>query len=116
MDWSDEGIVLSTRPHGETGLIASLLTRDHGRHAGFVPGGVSRRARPIWQPGNLVKVEWRARLSEQLGNYSGELREPYAAAALDKAVLGGDAEAQPRVMAWRAEHGVTTPRRLPVVS
>ena len=85
MDWSDEGIVLSMRPHGESGLVASLLTRAHGRHAGFVPGGGSRRARPIWQPGNLVEVEWRARLSEQLGNYSGELREPHAARALDNA-------------------------------
>jgi DNA repair protein RecO (recombination protein O) len=85
MDWSDEAIVLSTRPHGESGLIASLLTRAHGRHAGFIPGGVSRRARPIWQIGNVVEVEWRARLAEQLGNYSGELREPYAARALDNA-------------------------------
>jgi DNA repair protein RecO (recombination protein O) len=85
MNWSDEGIVLSMRPHGESGLVASLLTRAHGRHAGFVPGGGSRRARPMWQPGNLVDVEWRARLSEQLGNYSGELREPHAARALDDA-------------------------------
>src|SRR4030081_3674570 len=83
MDWSDEGIVLSTRPHGESGLVASLLTRDHGRHAGFVPGGESRRGRPMWHPGNLVEIEWRARLSEQLGNYAGELREPHAARALD---------------------------------
>ena len=57
MDWSDEGIVLSMRPHGESGLVASLLTRAHGRHAGFVAGGGSRRARPVWQPGNLVEVE-----------------------------------------------------------
>lgn len=85
MDWSDQGIVLATRPHGENGLIATLLTRNHGRHAGFVPGGLSRRAGPVWQPGNLVEVGWRARLSEQLGNYSAELREPYAARALDDA-------------------------------
>jgi DNA repair protein RecO (recombination protein O) len=85
MNWQDEGIVLATRPHGESGLIVSLLTHAHGRHAGFVPGGVSRRARPLWQPGNLAEVEWRARLSEQLGNYSGELREPFAARVLDDA-------------------------------
>jgi DNA repair protein RecO (recombination protein O) len=85
MDWSDEGIVLAMRPHGETGLIAWLLTRKHGRHAGFIPGGVSRRARPLWQPGNMLAVEWRARLSDQLGNYAGELREAHAARALDNA-------------------------------
>lgn len=85
MDWTDEAIVLAARPHGETGLVVSLLTRGHGRHAGFVPGGISRKARAIWQPGNLVAVEWRARLAEQLGNYSGELREPHAARAMDDA-------------------------------
>jgi len=85
MEWSDEGIVLSTRPHGEAGLIASLLTERHGRHAGFIPGGVSRRARPLWQPGNLLAVTWKARLVEQLGSYSAELSEPYAAGALDHA-------------------------------
>src|SRR5204863_5993773 len=85
MEWSDRGIVLSSRPHGETGLVATLLTRGHGRHAGFVHGGVSRKQRPIWQPGNLVDVGWRARLAEQLGNYTGELREAHAARALDDA-------------------------------
>jgi len=86
MDWSDEGIVLSARPHGESGLIVSLLTRAHGRHSGFVPGGGSRRASPVWQPGNVVEVNWRARLADQLGNYAGELREPHAARALDDAL------------------------------
>ena len=83
MEWTDHGIVLSSRPHGETGLVASLLTRSHGRHAGFIHGGISRKARPVWQPGNVVEVAWRARLAEQLGNYTGELREPHAARALD---------------------------------
>ncbi len=86
MEWSDEGIVLSARPHGEGGMVVSLLTRTHGRHAGFVPGGGSRRARPVWQIGNVVEAAWRARLAEQLGNYSGELREPHAARVLDDAM------------------------------
>jgi len=85
MEWSDHGIVLGSRLHGETGIVASLLTHNHGRHAGFVPGGVSRRASPVWQPGNLVEVVWKARLAEQLGKFSGELREPNAARFLDEA-------------------------------
>ncbi len=85
MDWSDDGIVLTSRPHGETGLVVSLLTRAHGRHAGFVAGGVSRKARPTWQSGNVVEVAWRAKLSDQLGYYTGELREAHAARAMDNA-------------------------------
>jgi DNA repair protein RecO (recombination protein O) len=86
MDWSDQGIVLAARLHGETGLVVSLLTRTHGRHSGFVPGGVSRRARPIWQPGNVVDASWRARTSDQLGNFAGELQEANAARALDDGI------------------------------
>jgi DNA repair protein RecO (recombination protein O) len=86
MDWTDDGIVLAARAHGETGLVVSLLTRGHGRHGGFVPGGISRKARPIWQTGNVVKVAWRARLAEQLGNFTGELGEPHAARVMDDAV------------------------------
>lgn len=86
MEWSDRGIVLSSRPHGETGLVATLLTRLHGRHAGFVAGGISRKARPTWQPGNVVEVAWRARQQEQLGHYTGELREAHVARVMDDAV------------------------------
>ena len=86
MEWSDRGIVLSSRPHGETGLVVTLLTREHGRHAGFIAGGISRKSRPTWQPGNVVEVAWRARQQEQLGHYTGELREAHAARVMDDAV------------------------------
>lgn len=73
MEWSDDAIVLSWRPHGETGLVLELLTRDHGRHAGLVRGGTSRRVKPGLQPGNSVHVGWRARLEEHLGSFTCEL-------------------------------------------
>lgn len=83
MDWSDEGIFLSGKPLGEANLIAEILTLDHGRHLGLVRGGRSRRVRPTLQPGNLVGVTWRARLSEHLGGYNVELMEAHGARALD---------------------------------
>jgi DNA repair protein RecO (recombination protein O) len=79
MDWSDEGFVLSARRHGENALIVSLLTLDHGRHAGLVRGGAGARSRGIYQPGNLVRAQWRARLAEHLGTYRCELVEAIAA-------------------------------------
>jgi DNA repair protein RecO (recombination protein O) len=73
MDWSDDAIVLSVRAHGETSAIVETLTRAHGRHLGLVRGGASRRAKPVLQPGNTLRVQWRARLSEHLGSFVTEL-------------------------------------------
>lgn len=72
MEWSDEGIVLAVRRHGESAAIVSLLTASHGRHAGLVRGGASRRLRGVLQPGNLLTATWRARLEEHLGAYTVE--------------------------------------------
>ncbi len=83
MDWSDEGIFLSGRPLGESSLIAEILTLEHGRHLGLVRGGRSRRIRPTLQPGNMVRVTWRARLSEHLGGFNVELMEANGARVLD---------------------------------
>jgi DNA repair protein RecO (recombination protein O) len=72
MQWMDEGIVLGTRRHGEGSAIIEVMTRAHGRHLGLVRGGAGSRLRPVLQPGNSVRVEWRARLDDHLGNYSVE--------------------------------------------
>lgn len=84
MEWSDDAIVLSSRPHGETGAILELLTRDHGRHAGLVRGGASRRVKPTLQPGNAVHVQWRARLEEHLGSFTCELARARAGELMDE--------------------------------
>lgn len=69
MEWTDEGIVLGVRRHGESSAIVELLTRSHGRHLGLVRGGAGKRMRPLLQPGNSVTAIWRARLDEHLGYY-----------------------------------------------
>ena len=83
MDWTDEGIILGVRPHGETASVVEVLTRDHGRHLGLVHGGRSRRMRPVLQPGNHVDVSWKARLAEQLGHMALESRRAFAAEVMD---------------------------------
>jgi len=79
MDWSSEGFVLSVRKHGESSAIVNILTPDKGRHAGLVRGGAGRRMRPVLQPGNYVKVEWRSRLAEHLGYFTIEPMDAWAA-------------------------------------
>lgn len=90
MHWSDEAIIVATRPYGETSLIAELFTRSHGRHLGLVKGGRTRRLSAALQTGNLVRAEWRARLAGNLGAYRIEPVKAYAAGALnDRLKLAG---------------------------
>jgi len=72
MQWTDEGIVIGVRRHGEASAILELMTREHGRHLGLVRGGFGTRMKPILQTGNSVSASWRARLDEHLGNYTVE--------------------------------------------
>ena len=83
MEWRDTGFVLAVRRHGESALIAELLTREHGRHAGLVRGGQSPRRRALLQPANQVVANWRGRLPEHLGSLECELVEAHAARFLD---------------------------------
>lgn len=81
-DWRDQAIVLSAKSFGEDAAVVTLLTESHGRHAGLVRGGQSRRMRPVLQPGNKVMASWRARLYDHLGTMQVELVEAHAAHCL----------------------------------
>ena len=59
-------ILLAARPHGETAVIARLLTEEHGVVAAYVAGGRGRQLRPVVIPGNLVAAEIRAKSDSQL--------------------------------------------------
>lgn len=83
MEWDSPGIILDTRPFGESDLLATIMTEDHGAHRGLARGGQSRTRAAMWQPGNLVHARWMARLSDNLGSFTAELIHPAAAFALD---------------------------------
>lgn len=70
------------RRHGESSAIIDVFTEEHGRHAGVVRGGASRRMAPVLQPGAQLDVTWRARLEDHLGSYHAEPLRSRAAAAL----------------------------------
>jgi DNA repair protein RecO (recombination protein O) len=79
MQWTDDGIVLGVKRHGETSGIVELMTRAHGRHLGRVRGGFGPRLKPLLQPGNTLSATWRARLDEHLGTYTVETQRLRAA-------------------------------------
>ncbi len=83
MQWSDDGLVLATRRHGEHALVVQLLTREHGHHAGILRRGQSPRVRAQWQIGNRILITWKARLVDHLGSISGELVSGHAPRLFD---------------------------------
>lgn len=66
MNFSAPAILLASRAHGETAVIARLLTEDHGLVAAYVAGGRGRQLRPVMIPGNSVAAELRAKSDNQL--------------------------------------------------
>ncbi len=108
MEWTDEGILLSAQPHGETSSIVTLLTAEHGRHAGMVAGGQGRRKSPLLQAGNHLMVRWRARLSDHLGSLTLELLAPTVAPWL------GDREVLTLIASATAVTEASLPERQPM--
>ncbi|MEO0944458.1 MAG: DNA repair protein RecO [Pseudomonadota bacterium] len=89
MEWRAEGILLAVRRHGESGAIIDVFTETHGRHAGIVRGGASRKLAPVLQPGTQLEATWRARLEEHLGTFSVEPVKSRAHLMADRKTLAG---------------------------
>jgi DNA repair protein RecO (recombination protein O) len=89
MDWRDQGVLLAMRPHGETAAIIEVLTAAHGRHAGVVRGGASRRMAASMQPGTGLQLEWRARLDDHIGTFTVEPLRSRAHLLQDRFALAG---------------------------
>ena len=89
MDWQDEGAILSVRPHGESSAIVEAFTAGHGRHAGVVRGGTSRKIAPMLMPGAQVALAWRARLDQHIGTFTVEPIASRAVILSDRLALMG---------------------------
>ncbi|MEN8860601.1 DNA repair protein RecO, partial [Qipengyuania flava] len=66
MQLTAPAILLAARAHGETAVIARMLTEQHGMVAAYVAGGRGRQLRPVVIPGNVVQAEIRAKSDSQL--------------------------------------------------
>ncbi|WP_282601983.1 DNA repair protein RecO [Paracoccus sp. PARArs4] len=89
MEWQAQGTVIARRAHGETAVIIDVLTAEHGRHAGIVPGGASSKRAAMLQPGTRLDLRWRARQSDQLGNFAIEPVRMRSGLMSDPAGLAG---------------------------
>jgi DNA repair protein RecO (recombination protein O) len=69
MKFSDEGIIISLKKYGENSLIVKVFSRHHGVYRGFVKSVKSTKDRAIFQIGNFISFEFRARIEENLGQF-----------------------------------------------
>lgn len=90
MEFRDDGVILSVRPHGENHAVVDVLTDTHGRWSGFVYGGQSRKMAPVLQLGNGVRASWTGRVEDSLGHFTLELVRARAGELLhDRLALTG---------------------------
>ncbi len=89
MEWREEGLLLAVRRYGESAAIIEVLTEGHGRHAGIVRGGGSRKMAAILQPGAQLDATWRARLEHHLGTFTVEPLKSRAHLMGDRLTLAG---------------------------
>jgi DNA repair protein RecO (recombination protein O) len=120
MEWRDEGFVLAARRHGESSAVVTLLTREHGRHAGLARGGSGRRGAAIYQTGNRVAAVWRARLADHLGTFISEVVESHAARLIDDrlslAVLAAAAAMAEATLPEREPHAALFERMVELIA
>ncbi len=80
MKFSDHGIIISIKKYGENSAIIKVFSQHHGVYRAFVKSVKSSKDKTIYQIGNLITFEYRARLEDNLGQlFSVDLAKSYAA-------------------------------------
>jgi DNA repair protein RecO (recombination protein O) len=84
--FSDIGIIISVRQHGESGAVIHVLSENNGKCGGYVNGAqASGRLRSVLQQGNIVSVDWQSKSEGQLGRFDVELEQDISASLLSDA-------------------------------
>lgn len=78
MKFVDEGYIIGLRRYGESSVILTLLSRNHGKVCGYVKSGFSKKNLALFQVGNLVKVDAWSRVDDNMLSLRLELITPYA--------------------------------------
>lgn len=68
-NWNDEAIILNVKEFGETSLLLTLFSKEHGKWSGLLKNSNNQSQKAVLQPGNIIKAEWYARVDEQLGTF-----------------------------------------------
>ena len=73
--WKNKALVLSKTNYSETSLILKVFTDNKGIQKGLVKGGKKLKKSNIYETGNLIAAEWKAKNRRSLGIFNCELLE-----------------------------------------
>ena len=75
MTWDDTGFLLSKNRYNENSLIAEIFTKDHGKIAGIIFGGTSKKIKNYLQIGNKIYVNFNSKSESRIGYFKIEIQE-----------------------------------------
>ena len=67
MKINDHGIIISIKKYGENSLLLKIFSQNNGIFSAFIKSAKSSKDKVIFQIGNLISFEYRARIEENLG-------------------------------------------------
>ena len=70
MNLNDEGLIISLRKFSDSASLMKVLTKNHGIYSGLIRLNKKNGNMGVNVPGNLININWRARLSEHLGFFN----------------------------------------------
>ncbi|MCL2567225.1 MAG: DNA repair protein RecO [Alphaproteobacteria bacterium] len=77
MNITDEGILAAKFKYGESSLILSILSKNHGLQKGILKGGMAQKNKSLLEIGNILKFQKSYRSEESLGFLKVEMEESY---------------------------------------
>ena len=78
MTWDDEGFLISKNKYNENSLIAEIFTKNHGKIAGIIFGGTSKKIKNYLQIGNRLHVNYNSKNENKLGYFNIEILKAYS--------------------------------------
>lgn len=78
MNWIDEGFLLNKHRYSENSLIVEIYTKDHGKIAGIIFGGTSKKIKNYLQIGNKLHVNYNSKNENKIGYFKVEILQAYS--------------------------------------
>ena len=75
MIWDDVGFLLSKNKYNENSLIAEIFTKNHGKVAGIIFGGTSKKIKNYLQLGNNLYVSYNSKSINKIGYFKIEIEQ-----------------------------------------